>query len=363
MSISWLLRLLAYLSFVFLCPLFGVWLKNEPLEQYLEFPPIPTPKQPLPFSWPALLAIAVFVVICIFPFIARIIHYKPKPSQLIEVSRAGSFPMWGWVGVTFLLIFWVIAWTRFSFFTSIQRFTFAPLWFGYILTINALTFQRSSHCCLMDQPTFFVLLFPLSAIFWWTFEYINRFVANWYYLGVDELGPCEYFFQCTLAFSTVLPAVLSTSEWLSLFPGLSAGLNQFPALTINNPRQLSWILIGISVTSLISLAIWSDYLFFLVWIIPITLISGLHLLVEYPPLLSEIVKGHWRRIWLLALAGLICGFFWEMWNVNSLAHWKYNVPFVQSFMLFEMPLIGYVGYFPFGIICGLFVDFIMSARK
>jgi hypothetical protein len=56
-------------------------------------------------------------------------------------------------------------------------------------------------------------------------------------------------------------------------------------------------------------------------------------------------------VWLPALAALFCGFFWELWNVNSLAHWEYSVPFVQRFHIFEMPILGYAGYLPFGLEC------------
>ena len=49
-----------------------------------------------------------------------------------------------------------------------------------------------------------------------------------------------------------------------------------------------------------------------------------------------------------ALAGLFCGFFWELWNAHSLARWEYTIPWVDRFHLFEMPLLGYAGYLPFG---------------
>ena len=51
------------------------------------------------------------------------------------------------------------------------------------------------------------------------------------------------------------------------------------------------------------------------------------------------------------VGALICGFFWEMWNYFSLARWTYTIPFVQRFHLFEMPILGYGGYLPFGLAC------------
>jgi hypothetical protein len=52
-----------------------------------------------------------------------------------------------------------------------------------------------------------------------------------------------------------------------------------------------------------------------------------------------------------ALAALFCGLFWETWNFYSLAKWKYSVSFVHRFLIFEMPILGYAGYLPFGLEC------------
>ncbi|MCK5189608.1 MAG: hypothetical protein KAR12_06090 [Methylococcales bacterium] len=334
---------------------------SKPLSLYLAFPPIPSPNQSLPFSWITFLSIAILVVICVTPFVVRIILSNIRFEIKRQIDH--GFPLWGWLGVVIILIFWIIAWNRFSLFESFQKFTFTPLWVGYILVINALTFRRSGRCSLLDRTSYFLFLFPVSAIFWWGFEYINRFVENWYYVGISEFGSWSYFFFATLPFATVLPAVLSTTEWLSTFPRLSAGLDRFLGLTITVPRMWSWSLIIVSVTGLIALAVWPGQLFCLVWIVPLTLICGLQLLTEKPPLINDITAGDWRRLWRLALAGLVCGIFWEMWNAHSLAHWKYSVPYVQRFKIFEMPLIGYAGYLPFGVICGLFADFIITPEN
>lgn len=58
-------------------------------------------------------------------------------------------------------------------------------------------------------------------------------------------------------------------------------------------------------------------------------------------------------LWSSAVAALTCGFFWEMWNYHSEAKWIYSIPGVAIFPLFEMPLPGYSGYLPFGMMCAL----------
>jgi len=64
-----------------------------------------------------------------------------------------------------------------------------------------------------------------------------------------------------------------------------------------------------------------------------------------------------------ALAALLCGFFWEMWNFCSLAKWVYHVPFVQRFQVFEMPVLGYAGYLPFGLECLVVAEWVLRRRS
>ena len=54
------------------------------------------------------------------------------------------------------------------------------------------------------------------------------------------------------------------------------------------------------------------------------------------------------RRWLVA--GIVCGVLWEFWNYWALAKWRYvGVPVFPSLRLFEMPLVGYLGFPPFAL--------------
>jgi hypothetical protein len=68
-------------------------------------------------------------------------------------------------------------------------------------------------------------------------------------------------------------------------------------------------------------------------------------------IIDQMCAGHWSIAVSSALAALFCGGFWEMWNYFSLAKWEYSIPFVHRFLIFEMPLLGYAGYLPFGLEC------------
>jgi hypothetical protein len=352
-------------------PLLGIVVAGQPLDRYLDFPPRTAYVQHAPFSWTVFIALALLIGVSVAPFVVRIVttQLTSEPSrhsigmswshQLLEErgTLAGrrlmspAFPWWGWLGVALTTLSWVLAWNRFTWFEPFQPFTFTPLWLGYILLVNAWTFCRIERCLIVDQPRYFFWLFPLSAAFWWFFEYLNRFVQNWYYIGIQGFTPLEYFLHATVPFSTVLPAVLSTTELLASYPLISAGLEQVRPIRSTNAKMVGWGILLLSSAGLSGIALWPSYLFPLVWVAPLLLITSLQVVAGEETIFSTIAHGNWKSLWLPALAALVCGFFWEMWNYKSLAHWEYAIPFVHRFQIFEMPFLGYAGYLPFGLQC------------
>jgi hypothetical protein len=89
------------------------------------------------------------------------------------------------------------------------------------------------------------------------------------------------------------------------------------------------------------------------WVAPLILFTAMDHVHGHTPLLAPLEKGDFRHLVGPAVAALICGFFWELWNFHSMAKWHYSLPFVQWGHIFEMPLLGYGGYLPFGVFCWL----------
>lgn len=330
-------------------PIAGIAFAGKPLAPYLEFPPRTEYVAHAAFSWLAFALTALLVAAALAPFVKRVV--ATPASAEARRAPAASFPWWGWLAVAWLAVVWLLAWNRFVWFASFQSFTFSMLWLGYIVVVNALTWKRTGRCMLTHRRAYFLALFPVSAAFWWLFEFLNRFVQNWFYVGVGTLGAWDYFWQATLPFATVLPAVLGTREWLASFARLSAGLEYGWRAPWMRSKRVAWMVLMVAAAGLAAVGVWPNALFSLLWLAPLALLTALQIIAGVASVADGPATGDWRAIWQVALAGLVCGFFWEMWNYGSLAHWEYSVPLVHRFEIFHMPLLGYSGYLPFGLEC------------
>lgn len=338
-------------------PMAGVVISGRPLEPYLQFPPQTRYVQHPGFSWAAFAAYAAAIAAAILPLAIPAIR---AARRVRPTPPAAGFPWWGWAGLGAGALSWLLAWTRFDGFAPLQPHTFAPLWLSYILVVNALTYRRTGRCMLTHRTGRFLLLFPLSALFWWFFEYLNRFVQNWHYIG-PHYGAWEYFWSATLPFSTVLPAVLSTRERLLAADWLQKAYRRFWAVPRVPPRATAAAALLAAASGLAGIGVWPQWLFSLLWLSPLLIVVSLQALQGERHVLSDLARGDWRNVMASALAALVCGFFWELWNFGSLAHWEYTIPYVDRFSVFEMPILGYAGYLPFGLECAVVDDLLSKA--
>ncbi|HEC13620.1 MAG TPA: hypothetical protein ENI80_10320 [Acidiferrobacteraceae bacterium] len=332
-------------------PLLGVIMAGKPVAPYLEFPPTTRYVVHAAFSWPVFGGLSLLTLAAVLPFVTVLWRHR-RQTETVKVL-VHRFPWWGWWGLAGTAGFWLLAWTRYTWFAPVQAYTFTPLWLGYIIVINALTWRRTGCCLIIHRTRFLFALFVASAAFWWFFEYLNRFVQNWYYMGVSDYSAFEYFFHATLPFATVLPAVISTRDWLASYNGLSVGLDAGLCVSLCRPKLWATAIFIAAVFGLLGIGLWPNQLYPLVWVAPLLLIVSSQVLLGHNTVFGPAAKGDWRTLWLSALAAIQCGFFWEMWNFYSLAKWEYSIPYVHRFEIFEMPILGYAGYLPFGLECAV----------
>ena len=341
-------------------PLGGASIYGQELQTYLEFPPLTRYVSHAPFSgW-------VFALIAAIDLSAGILIvsllWRTRRQACHRRTQARYFPPWGWLGVAMMLGGWCLAWTRFEWFATLQAHTFCLPWAGYIIWVNALCSWRSGRSLIGDAPGRFGLLILVSALFWWFFEYLNRFVQNWYYTGIEDFGPASYTAFASLAFATVLPAVLSTYRLLLTFPRFGETPDDIHKLSVPRPRLLSAATLAVAVAGLALLGVYPDALFAMLWVSPLLIIVSLQILCGRKTIFTPLNRGDWRPLIAAGVAALVCGFFWEMWNIGSLARWHYAIPYVDRFHLFAMPALGYGGYLPFGLECLVVGELVMGRR-
>ncbi len=329
-------------------PVAGAALAGAEPGAFLTFPPRPRPATPPGVSWPVLGAILAAVVLAVAPFLIRLLRSRPVPGPRPSGRR---FPVWGWGAAGLVLVAWAVAWGGLGGSPLLQRHAFTPLWLGYIGVVSAWTLKRTGTCLPARRPGVFLGLFPVSAAFWWLFEHLNRFTLNWYYLGLGEHGDWAYFWLATPAFATVLPAVLGTRDLLATFPILASGLDRGWEPPVPPRKLLASVALAGGALALLGIGWRGEWLYPLLWVGPLLLAWGFQAAAGEATILHPAVRGDWRPFWLAALAGLVCGLFWEFWNSGSLAHWEYAIPYAGAFRVFEMPVLGYAGYLPFGLEC------------
>jgi len=252
-----------------------------------------------------------------------------------------KFSIRGWIGILFIIIFWFLNWNLSGLRTNLLFF---PLWLGYILTVDAIVFYRNHSSLITLSKKGFITLFFISAPAWWLFELINAKTQNWFYDGRQFFTDIEYAILATISFSTVMPAVFSTAELFNSLKWIKKFENRKPLFEAGIP-VLKFFFTGMVMIILIIL--FPSYFYYLEWIAVYFIIEPINYKLNNRTLLSYLTKGNWSIPISLSLGTLMCGFFWELWNYYSYPKWIYDTPMVNFFHVFEMPLLGYIGYIPF----------------
>ena len=261
-----------------------------------------------------------------------------------RVSWGGLAPH-GWLGLALIAVMWPLNWG-----VGIDglrtQILFFPLWLGYALVVDALVLHRRGTSLITRSARGFALLYLASMPGWWLFELINLRTQNWSYSAGGQFSSVEYFLFATLSFSTVMAAVFSSAELVRSARWIER-LRNGPG--IGSPEAWARVMPFVGLAALALLLIWPNRFYPLVWGIAFFMIEPLNHRLGKPTLLEPLSRGDWRPFVALALGALLCGFFWEMWNFYSAPKWFYDTPGVNFWHVFEMPLLGYLGYLPFAL--------------
>lgn len=257
--------------------------------------------------------------------------------------RDRRFPAHGWAGLLLIAVMWPTSWLQLQ---PVAGYSFPFLWLGYILTVDGLVLMRRGSSLLSRSRPAFAGLFLVSAPIWWLFEFFNHFVNNWIYLGAEYYGPIRYFAIASISFATVVPAVFESAELIASFDFVKRFKDGW-AVPATRPVLLGAVVFG--VLSFVAMVFWPRYAFPFAWTCAFFVVDPINYALGWPSIAARVSRGDWRTVVALGAGTLLCGFFWEMWNFYAWPRWTYNIPFVEFLHVFEMPLLGYGGYIPFGL--------------
>ena len=220
-------------------------------------------------------------------------------------------------------------------------------WYPTIALMAALIARREGSDPFTAHPVHALSVFAWSAVFWFFFELLNWRLANWYYVNVPA-GRLERWLGISLAFATVLPAIFLAARALETW-GVVRAVRTTPM------RVTPWGLRATALAGLVFLVlplVWPRYFFPLVWGAT-TLLAEPALYRREPrwSLIADLERGDAGRIIRLLTGGAAIGLLWELYNSFARSRWIYTVPGLEDLKLFEMPLLGFVGFPVFSLEC------------
>ncbi len=259
----------------------------------------------------------------------------------------GRVGWWFWLGVATVAVGVAGALAQVEWFAR----NLTPLgWTGVILAADGLLAARG-RSWLVRQPRELLLAALVSIPSWLLFEFYNRprfWRAGgpelwWHYQGLPPWP--ERGLGYAWAFATITPALLLLTELVR------GSLRHVPKGKGGHiPAEVAWVLIlaGFPLAFL-PLAWPSPYFAADVWLAWPLLLEGVNFLLGNPCLLRDFERGDRSRFLALLAAGALCGLIWESLNYFAWARWVYTVPFAGHIKVFEMPILGYLGFLPFAV--------------
>ncbi|MBK36272.1 MAG: hypothetical protein CME26_12190 [Gemmatimonadetes bacterium] len=210
-------------------------------------------------------------------------------------------------------------------------------WFGYFAILDAVVARWRGRGDVLLRKRH-LSLFLWSIPFWFFFELYNIRIQNWYYVFTFHSVVISFLFSC-LAFSTVLPACLLHEQVLRQ-TGWFARLRGTPVRV----EAYRWPLATLGIACLVLPLAYPQHSYWMVWGSLLCLPEVLAHRLGTPSVLGLLERGDRERIGTLLGGGLWAGLMWEGLNFWARCKWVYTVPGLEETKLFEMPILGFVGF-------------------
>jgi tetratricopeptide (TPR) repeat protein len=261
--------------------------------------------------------------------------------------RRRPFPVYGWIGLISLAIG---EWLMFRGVEPVATF-FTPIaWTAYALIADAAVFAIRGRSRLRNAPVQFARLALLSVPLWLIFEAYNLRLGGWTYGGGIPLSLPARLLGYAWAYATIWPGIFLTADLIKAFGWWHDSARPiifWPA------AQRAFIVIGVIflIVPVILPRSTGSFLFGAVWVGFIFLLDPINFRLGLPSFEADLASGRRGRFFSFLISGFVCGWLWEFWNFWAAAKWNYIFPIMQKEKIFEMPVLGYLGFLPFALEC------------
>ena len=241
--------------------------------------------------------------------------------------------------------------------TLVREYLYFFAWYPYLLLLDGLLRWRQREYRLRARPGNLLKMGFFSVTIWLVFEAFNLVLGNWRYTGV-LLHWWLRWPGYVLAFATVLPGILLTARVLAAWGAWPGARGRSRAWTSWQPL---FLILG-TVCLVLTLTL-PRYAFALIWPAFFFLLDPINDLLTRKSLTRRWLAGERQEIFCILAAGLICGVWWEMWNYPAATKWVYTLPVLNCGKIFEMPVLGYLGFLPFALECAVMYNFCQALEE
>jgi hypothetical protein len=227
------------------------------------------------------------------------------------------------------------------------------VWPGYVLFLEGVLVLQTGTSPARRRPHHFATLCIASVIIWSVFDWINFYHIGkaWDYVGMPIDNRWHRYAGYLAAFAAVVPGMLMSGQ---VFMNLG-WFDQSRSRRWRMPRWAKWVALVAGVAMLAypfirqdpvtNVTLWTSLVFFL---------DPINLKLGRPGMFRDWQAGWYGRTLAAFAGGLLCGLLWEFWSYWALAKWVYHLTFLgplEQIRYFEMPVIGLLGFIPFGLEC------------
>jgi hypothetical protein len=234
-------------------------------------------------------------------------------------------------------------------------------WAGYLIFIEGVLTYLTGASPIRRRPHHFALLCLASVFIWAAFDMINFNLGMhaWVYIGMPGTPgiPGDFWDRASgylVAFATVVPGMLLSGQVLIELGAFDwARTNRRDGFRMPHWGLWASLLIGAGMFAWVMVAR-SPVTNYVLWTSLVFLLDPVCYWLGLPSMFRDFERGWFGRTLAAMAGGAICGLLWEFWNYWALTKWTYHLPFLgatEQYKYFEMPLVGFLGFLPFGVEC------------